>query len=155
MRSFCFAFRFLPTFFKFVSQRSATPLLPLIVLLMSGLVLSAQVAPTTRLSGEVMDSSGAFVPGAQVDLIMSGTQAVRHASTNGEGRYIFDLVPPGSYELNVAANGFATFHQSGIQLDVNVPADVRVKLTVRGAVQQVNVIENAPMIDGGSGTRCA
>ncbi|HKT23489.1 MAG TPA: carboxypeptidase regulatory-like domain-containing protein [Terriglobales bacterium] len=120
--------------------------------LMFGGLLIAQVAPTTRFSGEVMDSSGAYVPGAQVDLIMSGTQAVRHASTNGEGRFIFDLVPPGSYELNVSANGFAAFHQSGIQLDVNVPADVKVKLTVRGAVQQVNVIENAPMIDAESGT---
>ena len=137
---------------RFIVHRCAELAIALIMTFMLGGLLTAQVAPTTRLSGEVMDSSGAYVPGAQVDLIMSGTQAVRHASTNGEGRFIFDLVPPGSYELNVAANGFATFHQSGIQLDVNVPADVKVKLTVRGAVQQVNVIENAPMIDAESGT---
>src|SRR5690348_1402113 len=120
--------------------------------LLLGGFLAAQVAPTTRLSGEVLDSSGASVPGAHVDLISSGTEAVRHASTSGDGRFVFDLVPPGSYELNVSANGFATFHQSGIQLDVNVPADITVHLTVRGAVQQVNVVENAPMIDTESGT---
>lgn len=137
---------------RFLIHRCAELASALSMTLILGGLLIAQVAPTTRLSGEVMDSSGAYVPGAQVDLIMSGTQAVRHASTNGEGRFIFDLVPPGSYELNVSANGFATFHQSGIQLDVNVPADLKVKLTVRGAVQQVNVIENAPMIDAESGT---
>lgn len=120
--------------------------------LLLGGFLAAQVAPTTRLSGEVLDSSGASVPGAHVDLISSGTEAVRHASTSGDGRFVFDLVPPGSYELNVSANGFATFHQSGIQLDVNVPADIKVQLTVRGAVQHVNVVENAPMIDTESGT---
>jgi len=120
--------------------------------LLLGGFLAAQVAPTTRLSGEVLDSSGASVPGAHVDLISSGTEAVRHASTSGDGRFVFDLVPPGSYELNVSANGFATFHQSGIQLDVNVPADITVHLTVRGAVQHVNVVENAPMIDTESGT---
>jgi len=113
--------------------------------------LIAQVAPTTRLSGEVVDSSAAYVPGAQVDLVMSGTQFTRHTITNGEGWFVFDLVPPGNYELNVSANGFAAFHQSGIQLDVNVPANLKVRLTVRGAVQQVNVIENAPMIDTESG----
>ncbi len=128
--------------------RFGSMLAPLFIL--SGAV-SAQVAPTTRLSGQVVDSSGAYVPGAQVDLVMSGTQFTRHTVTNGEGRFLFDLVPPGSYELNVSASGFAVFHQSGIQLDVNVPASLKVPLTVRGAVQQVNVVGNAPMIDTESG----
>src|SRR5438874_2676521 len=110
-----------------------------------------QVAANALLTGVVVGRSSAYVPGAQVDLVMSGTQFTRHTITNGEGWFVFDLVPPGNYELNVSANGFAAFHQSGIQLDVNVPANLKVRLTVRGAVQQVNVIENAPMIDTESG----
>jgi hypothetical protein len=141
-----------PDFVRFCFRTRAGLASALGMALFLGGVINAQVVPTTRLSGGVVDSSGAYVPGAQVDLIMSGTQVARHSRTNGEGRFVFDLVPPGSYELDVSANGFATFHQSGIQLDVNVPADVKVRLTVRGAVQQVNVVENAPMIDTESGT---
>src|SRR5256714_4333402 len=139
-------------FFRFFPELllGLTFVIPLTVTLSPELM--AQAAPATRLSGDVVDSSAAYVPGAQVDLVMSGTQFTRHTMTNGEGRFVFDLVPPGNYELNVSANGFAAFHQSGIQLDVNVPANLKVRLTVRGAVQQVNVIENAPMIDTESGT---
>src|SRR5437868_6222678 len=142
-----------PSSFRRLFRESLAEVTSVVVMLFTvSLGLMSQVAPTTKLSGEVVDSSGAYLPGAKIDLVMSGTQFTRHTVTNGEGRFVVDLLPPGAYELNVSGNGFATFHQSGIQLDVNVPANLKVSLTVRGTVQQVNVIENTPMLDTESGT---
>ena len=133
---------------------ACTPLrvVAFLTLLLGSFHLNAQVAPTTRLSGVVAEGTGAFVAGAKVSLVMTATQIARDAETNDEGRFSFDLLPPGGYELTVISNGFAPFHQSGIQLDVNVPANVKISLALNGVSQEVNVTENTQMVDSESGT---
>ncbi len=112
----------------------------------------AQVAPNTTLSGTVIDATGAAVPRAAVKLTNTNTQWNRRADTDQQGRFLFDLVPPGTYGLSVGAGGFSTYNQQGITLDANVPANVRVQLAVSGVSAQVTVRENAPMVDTESGT---
>jgi len=80
-----------------------------------------QVAPTTTLSGVVTDPSGSAVPNAEATLVNISTQFTKHARTDDQGRFIFNLVPPGAYDLSVNAPGFGTFNRHGITLDVNVP----------------------------------
>jgi hypothetical protein len=66
--------------------------------------------------------SGAVVRGASVELSNSGTGFTRRVETDAEGRFLFDLVPPATYDLTASANGFAPYRQQGITLDVNVPS---------------------------------
>ena len=117
----------------------------------SGL-LTAQVTPSTTLSGTVSDQTGATVPRAAVELVNVGTQFTKHSETDDQGRFLFSLVPPGKYDLAVTASGFATYRQSGITLDVNVPATVPITLSVSGTAEQVTVQADAPMVDSQSGT---
>ncbi len=112
----------------------------------------AQVAPSTTLSGSAIDPTGAVVPNAAVDLTNTRTQFKRHAVTDAQGRFLFDLVPPGHYDLAVLANGFTPYRQSGITLDANVPANLRISLSVSGTAEQITVEANAPMVDTESGT---
>jgi hypothetical protein len=133
-------------------KRTPLRVIALMVLLLASLYVEAQVAPTTRLSGVVVEGTGAYVAGAKISLVMTGTQVIRNTETNGEGRFAFDLLAPGGYDLTVISDGFSPFHQSGIQLDVNVPANVKISLVLNGVSQEVNVTENTQMVDSESGT---
>src|SRR5947207_1986131 len=112
----------------------------------------AQSAPTTSLSGTVADPSGSFVPNAALDLTNTGTRWTRQTTTDSQGRFQFNLVPPGRYDLQVSAAGFTSVRQQGINLDVNVPATVRLTLSVAAALTSVTIEADAPMVDSQSGT---
>ena len=122
------------------------------VLLVAAGVGCTQVAPSTTLSGTVVDQTGASVPNAAADLTNTNTQSTRHVKTDEHGRFLFDFVPPGEYDLTVVANGFSTYNRQGITLDANVPANLRIALSLSGVTEQVTVHENAPMVDTESGT---
>lgn len=120
--------------------------------LLSGVRVAAQSVPTTTLSGTVTDATGASIPGAAVELANTATNVARQTVSDSQGRFLFSLIPPGSYQVTVTAKGFAPFVQHGITLDVDVPATLRIKLAVAGSSQQVTVTADAPMVDSESGT---
>jgi hypothetical protein len=57
------------------------------------------------LTGQVIDSSGAAIPGATITLTNVGTSYPQTETTDGTGIYLFKLVPPGNYMLTVVARG--------------------------------------------------
>ncbi len=67
-------------------------------------------APRIRLTVYDMQTSKPVV-GAKVTLVTSakeGQKEVDQATTDGEGRAVFEQLAPGSYNLDVAAKGYAT-----------------------------------------------
>ncbi len=112
----------------------------------------AQVTPTTTLSGAVFDPSGAVVPNAPVSLVNTGTQFTKNTQTDDQGRFTFNLVPPGTYDVSITAAGFSPYTQRGITLDVNVPANLRINLSLQSANEHVTVTANAQMVDTETGT---
>lgn len=82
-------------------------LLAVFFLLLS-LPLIAQQADTATLSGVVKDPSGALIVGAKVEVRNTGTNLVRSTATVESGLYVVPGLPPGRYEVKIAASGFAT-----------------------------------------------
>src|ERR1700748_1877517 len=72
----------------------------------------AQTAGSMR--GQVLDPSGAVVPGASVILTQGAT--VLSVQSGNDGVYLFKSVSPGTYTLTVQVSGFATFTKEGIVL---------------------------------------
>ncbi|HEY7839307.1 MAG TPA: carboxypeptidase-like regulatory domain-containing protein [Terriglobales bacterium] len=108
----------------------------------------AGVAQTTsQISGTVSVANGSVVPGAQVTLTNTGTNAVRTAQTQANGTYRFPALDVGQYKIAVAKTGFKTFAQSGIVLQVNSSPVVNVTLQVGAMTQTVEVQANASMIE--------
>jgi hypothetical protein len=124
----------------------------LALLLASALSALAQVAPTSSLSGTVADPTGSFIPNAAVTLTNSGTHWSRNVATDTQGRFQFTLVPPGAYEIQVTADGFAPLHQQGLHLDVDVPATLRLALSVASAATTITIQADTPMVDAQSGS---
>ena len=86
--------------------------------------MRAQVSTTGKITGAVTDSSGAAAPNATVSVKSTALLAPRSTQTAGDGSYLFDLLPPGTYELTVTASGFNTYTQTGIVLTAGFTATV-------------------------------
>ncbi len=108
--------------------------------------LSAQVATGTIL-GNVKDASGAAVPGAQVTATNVDTQFSRNTTTDGEGQYALLLLPVGNYRVNVALDGFKSFTQVGIMLEVGRNARVDAVIEPGAVSEVVSVTADSPLVE--------
>src|SRR5215813_12496664 len=117
----------------------------LLVFLCLPLCLRAQT--TAQVSGTVVDASGSAVAGAKVEITNVDTNAVRQAQTEDDGAYAFPNLPIGPYKLQVTKEGFTTFVQSGIVLQVNTSPSIPVTLQVGAVTQTVEVQANAAMVE--------
>ncbi|MBI4874024.1 MAG: carboxypeptidase regulatory-like domain-containing protein, partial [Acidobacteria bacterium] len=87
-----------------------------LVALVTAATATAQVAG--RLSGSVLDSSGAAVPGAKISVFLAGgAQAVLTAQTTSEGLFSVAGVRPEFYDLTVEARGFVNYTLRRVKVD--------------------------------------
>src|SRR5579872_3201344 len=110
-------------------------------------VLYAGAQTTAQISGNVQDSSGASVAGAQVQVTDVDTNAVRTTQTSDDGSYLFPSLAIGPYKLQVTKEGFVTYAQTGIVLQVNSNPAINVTLQVGAVSQTVEVQANAAMVE--------
>jgi len=106
----------------------------------------ATTGAVAQISGSVSDPSGAIVAGAQVKATQTNTGFSRTAVTGSDGGYVLPNLSIGPYELEVTSSGFNTYLQRGIILQVNDNVTVNVKLQVGDVTQNVEVNENASMV---------
>ena len=113
----------------------------LLLLLAITLSLNAQVAG--RVTGTVVDSTGAAVPDAEVSLNLPGsTSPAFTAKTSTAGDFNILSVPANSYDLVVDAKGFQKAVVAGVKVETARATDVpTVKLEVSGLTQTVEVTE--------------
>jgi hypothetical protein len=92
-----------------------------------------------RVQGVVSDSSRAVVAGAMVTLKNVSTGATVTRSTDATGRYLFDLVEPGAYQILVELEGFQRFVQQNIVVENRSDVTVDATLQVGGVAETVTV----------------
>ena len=80
--------------------------------------VAAQVS-TGQISGRVTDASGAVLPGVEVTATQTETQFIRATITNDVGAFTLPNLPVGPYRLDASLQGFQTFVQLGITIQVN------------------------------------
>src|SRR5579864_2353269 len=98
------------------------------------------------LTGIVSDPSGAVVAGASLKLRDQQSGSQRETVSNSDGYYTFASVPPGAYQLTVAASGFDTFKETGIALGGGDKLNVNVNLKVGDTVNTVVVTSDADLV---------
>lgn len=126
-------------------KHGLSTLLQLVALTLFALVLpslGAQIAGTGTIQGAVTDTTGSFIPNATVTLTEQSTQVKRVIHSDQSGVYVFPNIEPGTYTVNVAAPGFATFSQKGNVLEVGSNIAVNVRMKVGGEQQTVEVQAN-------------
>jgi hypothetical protein len=136
---------------RFVPTRTFTLVLVWVLMFLSASLLVAQQA-TAVLTGSVKDASGAVIVGAKVTLRNTQTNAVRTATTDKDGGYLFNLVSIGTYDLKIEEAGFDTYIRKGITLEINQNARLDVPLRIGKASQVVEVAGDLTQVDTVSAT---
>jgi hypothetical protein len=124
--------------------------LVLLLLVAIGLIAAVPVVAQSgrgTLTGTVKDANGAVIPGAAVDLKETSTGSGYSTKSNGEGLFTFNELPPGSYALTVTAQGFETFTQSGIVVEVASTSTVNAALKVGSESATVSVNSDASHLE--------
>jgi hypothetical protein len=111
------------------------------------LAASATAQSTSQLNGSVTDSTGASVRGAKITLTDTANGLQRTATSNGSGLYQFLDVPPGDYQLEATASGFAPYVASKVTLVVKTPSTVNIQFRVAGVATSVEVEGQSPLIN--------
>src|SRR5690349_13104924 len=71
------------------------------------------------LVGNITDPSNAGIPGARVKITHVETNLVRETLSNTDGTYTFPTIPPGTYEVEIAREGFQTVTRRDIPVTIN------------------------------------
>jgi Carboxypeptidase regulatory-like domain len=104
-------------------------------------------ATSGDLVGIVTDSSGAAVPGAQVEAVEESTGIRAAQQTESSGQYRFSNLHIGRYDLTVTAAGFTAASIKGVAIELNKTATQNLTLSLGKLSQRVEVVEASENID--------
>ncbi len=98
------------------------------------------------ITGSVLDSSGAVIPNADVTASNLGTRVETRTVTNEVGLYTLANLPPGAYEVKIAAQGFKTYTRSAVTLAVAQTMRLDVTLETGTVQESVTVTADASLL---------
>ena len=107
-------------------------------------------ATNAQVSGRVVDSTGAVIPNATIDVQNTGTGLDRTVTSSASGEYVIPSLPVGAYKLKAVAAGFKTYTQSGLVLEDGQNARVDVTLQIGSTSETVEVSATAVQVDTSS-----
>jgi hypothetical protein len=124
----------------------------LLVLMLPALAPAQQVTGT--ITGSVIDSSGSTVSGAAVTLVSEQTGAVRTATTDNSGSFVFSAVNPGMYTVSAEMAGFKKMQKQGLELAPGgTLAAGQLRLEVGNVTESVTVKAEGALVQTGSSER--
>ena len=87
------------------------------------------------------------MPDAEVKITNTDTGAMRTTQSKTDGSFAFPELAIGPYKLEVTKQGFQSYVQSGIVLQVNTNPTVNVSLQIGSVTQTIEVQSNAAMLE--------
>jgi len=106
----------------------------------------AQGSFFTSLSGQVVDTSGGVIPGADVKIKNNGTGAEFNTVSASDGGFTVPSLPGGTYSVTVALMGFKTAVLNEVTLNAAIPANVKVTLSVGTLEENVTVTGDSALV---------
>ena len=108
--------------------------------------LTAQTS-TGNIRGTVVDATQGVVPGAKVTLTNINTGLKREAIANERGDFDAPFMPLGDYQIAAEFTGFQRKVITGVRLQVDQTAVLKIVLDAGAITQSVEVTGAAPLLD--------
>src|SRR5262249_34326646 len=121
---------------------------PYRVLLAGFVFAAALLAQSERgaISGTVLDTSGAVVPGSRVTATNQATNVASTTESNEAGLYTIPSLPVGQYSVRIEKEGFKPAVQTGLTINAATTARIDVTLEVGTAQQAIEITAAAPLL---------
>jgi carboxypeptidase family protein len=100
-----------------------------------------------RFSGNVVDQTGAFVPGAMVTVKNQRTGEVRTVTSGSDGRYVVPNLKPSVYTISVTFGNFQPLEYTDMTLAAGQEFPLDLELHAAGVSETVEVTAQATAID--------
>src|SRR5262249_17995070 len=107
----------------------------------------AQAVANAQIHGTVTDASGALVPNARIKATQTDTGQTQSTISGTDGAYVLPDLAVGPYTVEVSAEGFRNYIQSGIVLQVANNVQINVSMQLGAVTQEVRVSANAAMVE--------
>src|SRR6202522_2833642 len=112
-------------------------------ILLGGIVARGQGIITGSLSGTVMDSTGAVIPGATVTVTDLAKGTSFNTKAQSDGNFAFQALPIGTYSLTITSSGFATTQIPSVAVVTGVDHSVGKQVLGAGSSTTV-IVESQP-----------
>ncbi|MBI3655127.1 MAG: TonB-dependent receptor [Acidobacteria bacterium] len=110
-------------------------------------LISQSQSSSADISGRVVDSSEAVLPGVALTATNVETGLVRSAVSAADGTFRLLLLPPGAYDVKVEFSGFASQVRKNVRVTVGQTAVITFKLAIAGSSTVVDVFSAGPLIE--------
>src|SRR5688572_4083492 len=108
-----------------------------IILLFAISAFAQSQSTTGNIEGHIVDQNGAVVTNASVSATNQDTGFGKTVVSDSDGNFIFVLLPPGNYKVEVTAQGFSKTTYENVTVTVGAKRTLDINLSVSG---QVNVV---------------
>jgi outer membrane receptor protein involved in Fe transport len=115
------------------------------VVLVAAPLTSMAQSSTGTVSGLTVDEHGDVVPGVEMTLTNEETGLRKQQATDGDGGFVFALLPPARYGLQARRAGFATVTYKSVLVNVGDQKGLKVLMKV-GPVAASVTIEDVPLV---------
>jgi hypothetical protein len=118
----------------------------ILALFMAGIAF-AQVSPSAKIEGKVVDDTGAPLPGVSIEATSPKMVGKATAVTAADGSFRLFSLPSGTYEITFTLQGFKTLVRKDVVVQLSQTIAMNVTLSQAALEEQVTVIGQSPLID--------
>jgi hypothetical protein len=109
--------------------------------------LAAQDGSSGTLRGRVLDPAGGAVTHASIAAVNSSTGAVYSTTSDGDGRFVLGLLPPGEYSARAVADKMSPQLTPHFHIDVGGVAELDFHLTIAGPQENITVSDAPRLVE--------
>ena len=106
--------------------------------------------PYGRITGRIVDSAGAVVPGASIRVTNTESNVAVAAASDSQGNYEARNLIPGNYKIVVEMQGFKRYQRGPIEVRVGDVLTVDIAMELGAVSDSVTVTGEAPLLESAS-----
>lgn len=107
----------------------------------------AQSTTQGAISGSVLDTSGAAIPGAIVTISNTATGFTQKLVADGSGFFKAPLLEPGTYSVTITSPNFAKYRADNVVVVVGQVTSIEPRMAIASSSTEVVVTEQTPVMN--------